>query len=763
MSQNTSALLQQALAFHQQGRLSEAQALYRQTLAAQPANFDALHYLGILAVQTGNFVEAANLLSQAVAANPKQPQAHFHRGVALDALQQHNAAIESYDDAIRLMPAYGEAHANRGNALVALQRLEDALISYNQAVQFLPTHAETYHNRGNVLKGLGRYDAAIADFDKAVALKPDYADAHFSRAATLWRMAKHEAAVTAFDQVIRLKPSHADAHYNRGLSLSILGRDQDAIAAFSVAAHLNPNDPDIFNDRGNSYSNLKQFDAALADYEKAIALKPDFAAAHHNRGKVLNDLKRHDEALASYDAAIRLDPKMPFIYGSRLRVKMTVADWRSLDTDIADVKRRIEAGEKAVLPFALLTMKDSPALQFKGASIWAKWRAVKSNLGPIARRDGGKRIRIGYFSADYYRHAMMALMAGLFEQHDRDAFEWIGFSLGQDTEDDVRKRVSAAFDQFIDVRGKSDMSIAALARFMNVDIAVDLNGDTQNARTGIFAHRAAPIQVNYLGYPGTMGADYMDYVIGDAIVTPAHLRPDFAEKIVTMPHSYQVNDRQRQIADKRFSRAELGLPEDGFVFCCFNNTFKILPETFDIWMHILKRVPGSVAWLFEDSATASANLRREAARRGIDENRLIFAKRMLPEDHLARHRAADLLLDTLPYNAHTTASDALWVGLPVLTRMGQSMAGRVAASLLTAVGLPELITTTAQEYEDLAVTLATDPTRLQQIKDKLARNRLTTPLFDTTLFARDIERAYKLMVERYRAGLPPDHISVPPS
>jgi len=371
------------------------------------------------------------------------------------------------------------------------------------------------------------------------------------------------------------------------------------------------------------------------------------------------------------------------------------------------------------------------------------------------------RIRLGYFSADLYHHATANLMAGLFEQHDRSCFEVIAFSFGPSKADAMRRRLEGAFDQFHDVGYLSDSGIAELATRIGIDIAIDLKGFTQHARSGIFAQRVAPLQVNYLGYPGTMAADYIDYLIADQDVIPSGHTAHYREKIVWLPHCYQVNDDRRALADDTFNRRGAGLPEQGFVFCCFNNNWKITPAVFSLWMQLLQRVPGSVLWLLEDTPLAAANLRRAAAAHGIAAGRLVFAPRMSLDQHLARHRVADLFLDTLPYNAHTTASDALWAGLPVITRQGETFASRVAASLLKAVGLPELITASADAYLALALELANDAPRLAALHQKLADNRLVQPLFDTRLFARHIEAGYTAMWQRYQAGLPPDHITVP--
>jgi predicted O-linked N-acetylglucosamine transferase (SPINDLY family) len=367
---------------------------------------------------------------------------------------------------------------------------------------------------------------------------------------------------------------------------------------------------------------------------------------------------------------------------------------------------------------------------------------------------------VGYFSADFHNHATGYLMAELFELHDKSQFELVGLSFGPIANDEMRQRLEKSFDQFIEVGRKSDVEVARLSRDLNIDIAVDLKGFTQDARTGIFAHRAAPIQLNYLGYPGTLGADYMDYIIADRTLIPLESQSCYTEKVVYLPNSYQVNDRKRLISDRQFTRQELGLPENGFVFCCFNNNYKILPATFEGWMRILKAVEGSVLWLFQVNAWAVDNLKKEAEKQGIAPDRIVFAEWLPLPEHLARHRQADLFLDTFPYNAHTTTSDALWAGLPVLTLMGRSFASRVAASLLNAVGLSELITSTQEKYEALAIELALNPNKLADIKLKLANNRMTTPLFDTLCFTKHLEAAYIEMHGRYHAGLEPDHISI---
>jgi predicted O-linked N-acetylglucosamine transferase (SPINDLY family) len=441
---------------------------------------------------------------------------------------------------------------------------------------------------------------------------------------------------------------------------------------------------------------------------------------------------------------------------------MHLCDWRNIDNEWEHLISAVRNGKVNAEPFAFLSIPSTSSDQLKCAKLWNgdKYLTSKTPIWQGERYDH-KRIRVAYVSADFRSHPGAYSIAGLIEQHDRSRFKIIGVSFGVDDRSEIRKRVVAAFDEFYDVRGKSDDQVAKLLHDLQIDIAIDRNGYTKDSRSGIFAHRPAPIQINYLGFVATMGTAFIDYIIADKVVAPLEHRQFYTEKIVQLPNCYQANDTKRKFAERPPTRQEVGLPQGAFVFCCFNNNYKITPAIFDIWMRILKQVEGGVFWILEDNATAAGNLRKEAEARGVNADRLIFAKRMSVADHLARHRLADLFLDTLPYNAHSTASDALWAGLPVLTCLGETFAGRVAASLLNAIHLSELITTTLEDYERLAIEIATNPEKLARIKRKLADNRLKTPLFDTKLFTKHIEAAYTAMYERHKAGLAPDHIIVP--
>jgi predicted O-linked N-acetylglucosamine transferase (SPINDLY family) len=719
--------MQEALARMQAGELTQAARIYEGILRRQPQHLEALVRLGVIAGQIGD---------------PKKALIFFDKALKLDA---RNAALWS----------------NRGLALQGLRRLDAALASYDRALALKPDYAIAHFNRGNVLKELGRANEAVASLDRTIAINGSFAEAHYNRAVILGDLKQWEAALAGYDSAIAIKGNYAEAHFNRGNIFRELTRWSEALASFDRAIECRASYAEAYLNRGDTLHALRRWDAALDSYERALRIRPGYPKALFNRGNIFRELKQLDAAVASYQEAASTGADIDFLPGSLRYARLQLCDWGDVPGDVSRLSDMTARGEAASPPFAMLAMTVSPATQLAAAQIWVRKRFPPNDTLPaLTPRSGQGRLRIGYFSSDLHDHATSFLIAELLELHDRARFDVLAFSFGPDSQGTMRKRLMDACDQFIDVRHRSDIEVALLARELQVDIAVDLKGFTQDSRPGIFAARAAPLQINFLGYPGTMGAPYMDYLIADHILVPEDMRRHYVEKIIQLPGSYQVNDSQRRIADRVFSRGELDLPSSGFVFCCFNNPFKILPDTFDCWMRILKRVDDSVIWLFEDNATAAHNLRREAALRQVNPARLIFAKHMSLPEHLARHRAADLFIDTWPYNAHTTASDALWSGLPVLTCAGESFASRVAASLLMAIDLPELITSTPRDYEELAVTLATDPSRLGRIREQLARNRLTTPLFDTPRYVRQLESAYTAIQARHCAGLPTVHMEV---
>jgi predicted O-linked N-acetylglucosamine transferase (SPINDLY family)/thioredoxin-like negative regulator of GroEL len=750
------ARLRQAIERHRQGLLSEARADYESVLALDPRQPRALRLLAGLYLQAGQPALAAQLIAGAPAEAAPDPVLALLYGSALVELKQYGPALAAFDRAIELKPDLLDAHLGRGNMLAQLLDHEAALASYDRALALDSGNPWVWNNRGIALFERRQYPAAIASYDEAIARKPDYADAHYNRGNALRGVPDLPRAVESYDRAIAIDRDHVNALLNRGTTLLELERYEAAIESYGRVLALTPGNAEAHNNRGAALSKLQRYEAALADFDRALALRADFANAHYNRGNALRALKRHEQAAASYTRALELGAQVNGLLGFRLLAKAQICDWRGIDEEIAALAAAIERGQAASDPFIVLSLSNSAPLQRMAAELWVDAHyTARDAPAPPARRARRDRIRVGYFSPDFRNHPVAHLSAALFESHDRSAFEVIGFSLGPNTRDDMRRRLEKGFDRFIDLEFKSDAEGAEIARDLEIDIGVDLGGFTAGARPGIFAGRAAPLQVGYLGYTGTTGASYMDYLIADRVVIPDGDQGSYREKIIYLPHSFQVNDPGRRIADQLPARREIGLPADAFVFCCFNNSNKIMPGCFDGWMRILRRVEGSVLWLLEDNAKASDNLRRAASERGVEARRLIFAGRVPPADHLARHCGADLVLDTLPYNAHTTASDALWMGVPVLTHPGATFAGRVAASLLTAVGLPELITSSQAQYEELAVALATHPQRLAGIRRRLAENRRTAPLFDAALSTRHIESAFRQIVERQRAHLTP--------
>ena len=596
----------------------------------------------------------------------------------------------------------------------------------------------------------------------ALDAKPDHCDALHLLGTLAVQTGRPREAAELLGRAAAAKPGDAEIHNTRGVALCDFGRFADAVESYDRAIALVPDYAEAHANRGVALRNLERHDEALRSYDRAIALKPGFAQAHANRGVALEDLKRYAEAMESYKRALQARPDYPYLYGSWLHAKMRICDWTQIESQFVRLAGKIDRGEQAAAPFHVIATPCSAALQRRAAEIVVndKYPSIAA-ASTVAAHPDHDRIRIGYFSADFHEHATAHLAAELFERHDRSRFELTAFSFGPDKSSPMRKRLAAAFDHFIDVRERSDQEVASLAIAREIDIAVDLKGFSQNGRPGIFARRAAPIQVAFLGYPGTMGAPYFDYLVADETLVPEADRQYYVEKIAYLPDSYQVNDTQRTIPDGPIDRAALGLPDGAFVFCCFNNSYKITPGMYDRWMRILLRVRDSVLWLLQDNELAEANLRKEAQRRGVDARRLIFAPRTPLAEHLARHRAADLFVDTLPCNAHTTASDALWAGVPVLTCVGETFAGRVAASLLRALRLPELIAQTPAAYEALAVELATHPDKLRELAQRLAANRLTQRLFDIVSYTKHLEHAYATMYERNRGGLRPEHIHVP--
>ncbi len=604
---------------------------------------------------------------------------------------------------------------------------------------------------------------AVEHYQRQIKNAPRDWDAHFNLGAVYLELNRFEEAAGCFRKVFHANPKNPDVKNALGYALQSLGTEcqqaggyLQAEACFQEIIPLSPNDAMLYYNLGNAQRELGKSQQALMCYQQAARLMPNDADIHNNLGNVYRELGRLDEAINSYKTAITLNPKLFHAQIHLVHQKQHVCDWRGLEEDVAQIRAWVSTEPSAqISPFAFLAMPNtSLSEQKKCADNWLinRYSHLISNDNFNFKNRNHSKIRVGYLSADFRLHPLASLISELIELHDNSQFETYAFSYGVDDKSPERKRLERAFDHFVDIRPLSLHESAQRIYADEIDILVDLTGFTQTSRTGIVALKPAPISVSWLGFPGTMGRisvkPLFDYLLSDTTITPPEHEEHYAEKLAFLPHSYQPNDRKRPIG-KATNRTEYDLPDDAFVFCCFNQTYKILPNMFDIWMRLLAKVPHSVLWLLDCNPLAKQNLNREAEARNIDSERLIFAPRTNMADHLARHALADLFLDTLPYNAHTTTSDALWMGLPVLTCQGETFAGRVAASLLNAAHLPELITTTMDEYEAQALHLATHPQALNIIKDKLAQTKDTIPLFDTALFARNLEAIYQEMWRNY--------------
>jgi protein O-GlcNAc transferase len=597
--------------------------------------------------------------------------------------------------------------------------------SFGRAVRLNPQLAQAYFGLGNALRSLGMREAAEKALEQAIAIDARIAPAHLMLGMLLGERHQHEKALVCFDRALALAPGLADAHYGRGLVWQSQGEYDRAGRAFTEALAINPDHVHSLHAMANALIVTRQFALAAQMLARAEALHPGF----------------------------------DHVAGMRVFLARQLCDWQAHPADLDGLRERALAGAHVLKPFAALALFDEPELHRKiTAAYIRKYHPQAYASDQTLAMRAADKIRIAYVSSDFFNHATSYLLAGLLESHDRAQFEIIALSFGVEKTDAMRVRIRDACDEFIDINQLSDAQVAQFCRGRNIHIAVDLKGLTRDSRPCIFAHRAAPVQVNWLGYPGTMDAPCYDYIIADAVVIPPEQRAHYSEAVIYLPHSYQVNDSHRVISERRQSRTECGLPEKAFVFCCFNNHYKIAPETFACWMRILKQVPDSVLWLLESHEDAHRHLREAAEGQGISGERLIFAPHVDLPEHLARHRLAQLSLDTLPYNAHTTASDALWAGLPHLTCLGQAFAGRVAASLLHAIGMPEMVAQDLAHYEKMAIDMARQPELLDYAHWKLSDLLRGSGLFDTRLFARHIESAYSRIYQQHLFGRLPQDI-----
>jgi predicted O-linked N-acetylglucosamine transferase (SPINDLY family) len=787
----------QAMALHyiQMRRFGLAASMLERQISLNPRDAAAYINLGFCRNVEGKYADAISASTVAIDLDPSASGGYTNRGNAHRALgdltnaltdyyssaklepgnphHPYNIALvlyaqENYEDAavslrraLSLDPAFIQARSNLGAVLLKCGDLDAALSELNQVINRCSSLAEAWAHRGSVFFELSQLEAALHNYEQAIALSPNMPEALFGRANTFSAMHRYDDAIPAYEALLKLSPRHAEAWCNLGTAVYILRRYGKSIDCFRKAIDIKPRNALAWLNLACVMHALKQFHEAFNSITHALELNPSLAPGWVIKGNVLSDLKRYLEAIESYEEAYRLDESLEYIQSTLIHSRMKVCDWTASENHLKKFLQDLVADKLYAHPFSVLSLVDDPALHRIAAQGYAE--KIGHLTKPEIRRKKlpSKKLKIGYFSADFHEHATAYLMAELFEKHSHSDFEIVAFSFGPKDDSLMRRRLKNAFTQFIEIGDYSDSEAAIISNNLGIDIAVDLKGYTGDSRPAIFAHRAAPLQLNFLGYPGTMSLQCIDYLIADRTLIAEGEREHYSESILYLPHCYQPNDRKRKVSTKVFSNLECALPEDSFRFACFNASYKITPDIVNSWANILSRVPRSILWLFADNVYAKSNLIRTFVSKGIDENRIIFAVPMSLEDHLSRIRNADLFLDTFPYNAHTTASDALWSGLPVVTYAGRSFASRVAASLLKAVDLSQLITHSLSDYEELAVCLASQPKRLQAIRAHLRDKRDQFRLFDTDAFARGLEQGYSRIYDRYKRGRSPADIELP--
>ncbi len=757
---NSDAHYNAANSLRDMGNLDEALESYHKAYTIRPDFVEAFYNAGCVQLVLGDFDAAVDRFKKTIEINPEFCEAFNNLGNIYREREQLIEAEQNFSKAIQINPDYAEAHNNLGTVYRDKSELDAASVCFQKALEIRPNFAEAHHNLGLTDRERGNLELASESFQRALDFEPNFAEAHYNIGLVLQDKNFSEAAEESFKKAVELKPDYAEALFHLGVKLRDKGNFTDAIRALKDAIAVKPDFAEAHNNLGASFYGEGDIDKAIYHYTEALEIKPDSGKAHSNLATAYNDRGYLMEAIESYQNAIDLAPNLIEAHSQLILLNRSIVSWDAIE-EKPDLIMSLGVSGDSAIPFCMLPLDDSPDRQNKRAQRYAHQRFTTNPLPPILRPDKApSRLRIGYFSANFYDHTVTHLICRMLELHDREQFEIYAYSFGSMKEDAMRMKVIDAVDSFKDIHHLSDMDAAMLAREDRIDIAVDLTGYTKDCRSGIFAYRAAPIQINYLGYPGTIGADFMDYIITDKILVPEGSRQYLSEKVIQMPYSYMVTNNTREVLAREITRSEMGLPENGFVFCVFNNSYKISPQEFDIWTRLLLRVEGSVLWVRHSNNWAEENLRKEAQKRDIDPARLVFAERVPLDEHLARHQLADLFLDTFTFNAHSTAVDALWAGLPVLTKLGQSFAARVAGSLLNAVGMEELVTNTELEYEDLALELASDPNKLNQLRQKLDTNRLTTPLFDTEQFTKYLEDGYQQAYQIYSEDDNTDNIII---
>jgi predicted O-linked N-acetylglucosamine transferase (SPINDLY family) len=763
----------------QNAKLDEASQILSEIISLYPNHLDANYKLGAISIEFNKLDDALNYFKRCIVIDDSHPQVWLNLGNVQMALGYYSDSIAAYEKTISLNKNFVEAYSNLSIALRRSKNLTGALKASDIAIEKGPDNPIFYNNRGLILNDMGRFKEAVANYYSAINLNANYAESHYNLGMSLVFLNRHEDAIKSYKNFIKLnpsfhlsyiklgnalfelhhfeeaidqykaainlKPDSAEAYFRLGNALGESKRNEEAIEYYKIAIRLWPDFAEPYNNLGNLLAQLKRNEEAIEHYETAIRLKPDYAEAYFSLATLLNKAKLYEEAIRYYDKAIRLKPDMEYVLGEYLYRKMNLCDWRDYDNIVNLILNGIKLGKKIIHPSQALSVIEDPKTQKDAAEIFAR-AFNQDNQTKFNESLSSGRIRIGYFSADFGAHVVAYLTKDMYKLHDRDKFEVFAFSLDDD-KSIMASDIKLNFDHFFDVGFMSDQEIISLSSSHKIDIAIDLGGYTEKARPSLFSIRLAPIQVSYVGYLGTTGSKWMDYLIADNTIVPDELKEYYSEKIINLP-SFQVNS-QVSISNKVITKESCGLPNDKFIFCCFNQSYKITPSVFSLWMEILRHSKESVIWLISSNDLHKRNVLAEAVKQGVNEERIIFAPYLPYDEHLKRLQLADLFLDTSPYNAGVTASDALRVGIPVISRIAQTFAGRMGASILKALQLDELIVMSDQAYIDLAIRIYSNPNELRKLKDKIYESVLTSDLYKTEVFVKNLESVFMTLHEHY--------------